>query len=90
MEAYVYVFLHRMVRDPDLADDLTQDVFVKAFRQLESHRPEHSFSSWIVKIANNHALSRRHPSSLRLHRSTTEGASRPSSASCARLQVESR
>jgi RNA polymerase sigma-70 factor (ECF subfamily) len=52
----VYEFLHRMVRDADLADDLTQDVFVKAFRQLESHRPEHSFSGWIIKIANNLAL----------------------------------
>jgi RNA polymerase sigma-70 factor (ECF subfamily) len=49
-------FLNRMVRDPDLADDLTQEVFVKAFRQLDSHRPEHSFSAWIIKIANNHAL----------------------------------
>jgi RNA polymerase sigma-70 factor (ECF subfamily) len=53
---YVCRFLNRMVRDPDLADDLTQDVFVKAYRQLESHRPEHSFSAWIIKIANNHAL----------------------------------
>jgi len=52
----VYVFLHRMVRDPDLADDLTQDVFVKAYRQLDRYRPEGSFSSWLIKIANNHAL----------------------------------
>jgi len=52
----VYVFLHRMVRDPDLADDLTQDVFVKAYRQLEGYRPAGSFSSWLIKIANNHAL----------------------------------
>jgi len=49
-------FLNRMVRDPDLADDLTQEVFVKAFRQLDQYRSEGSFSSWIIKIANNHAL----------------------------------
>jgi RNA polymerase sigma-70 factor (ECF subfamily) len=53
---YVCGFLSRMVRDPDLADDLTQEVFVKAFRQLESHNPKHSFSAWIIKIANNLAL----------------------------------
>ena len=52
----ILVFLHQMVRDPYLADDLTQDVFVKAFRQLERYRPEGSFSSWLVKIANHHAL----------------------------------
>jgi RNA polymerase sigma-70 factor (ECF subfamily) len=52
----IYVFLHRMVRDADLADDLTQDVFVKAFRQLERYRPEGNFSSWLIKIANHDAL----------------------------------
>jgi len=52
----IYKFVHRMVRDYDLADDLTQEVFVKAFSKLESHRPEHSFSSWILKIASNHVV----------------------------------
>jgi RNA polymerase sigma factor (sigma-70 family) len=52
----VHTFINRLVRDPDLADDLTQEAFVKAFSQLESHRPEHSFSSWILRIANNHAV----------------------------------
>jgi RNA polymerase sigma-70 factor (ECF subfamily) len=52
----VHAFIQRLVRDRDLADDLTQDVFVKAFGELESHRPEHKFSSWILKIANNQAV----------------------------------
>jgi RNA polymerase sigma-70 factor (ECF subfamily) len=52
----VHVFLHRMVRDPDLADDLTQEVFVKAYRRLDQYRADGSFLSWIIKIANNHAL----------------------------------
>jgi RNA polymerase sigma-70 factor (ECF subfamily) len=52
----VYGLILRLVHDHDLAEDMTQDVFVKAFRELESHRPEDSFSSWILKIANNQAL----------------------------------
>jgi len=52
----VHAFIQRLVRDHDLADDLTQDAFVKAFSELESHRPEHQFSSWILRIANNHAV----------------------------------
>ena len=52
----VHAFIQRLVRDHDLADDLTQETFVKAFGELESHRPEHKFSSWILKIANNHAV----------------------------------
>jgi RNA polymerase sigma-70 factor (ECF subfamily) len=52
----VHAFIHRLVRDRDLADDLTQDVFVKAFSELESHRPDHKFASWILRIANNEAV----------------------------------
>jgi RNA polymerase sigma-70 factor (ECF subfamily) len=52
----VYALIHRLVRDHDLAEDLTQDTFVKAFGALERHRPESKFSSWILKIANNRAV----------------------------------
>ena len=52
----IYGLIVRLVHDHDLAEDMTQDVFVKAFRELESHRLEDSFSSWILRIANNHAL----------------------------------
>lgn len=52
----VYALIHRLVRDHDLAEDLTQDTFVKAFDALEHHRPESRFSSWILKIANNRAV----------------------------------
>jgi len=52
----VHALILRLVHDHDLAEDLTQDVFVKAFSELESYRPESKFSSWILKIANIHAL----------------------------------
>jgi len=52
----VYGLIVRLLHDHDLAEDMTQDVFVKAFREIETHRLEGSFSSWILRIANNHAL----------------------------------
>jgi RNA polymerase sigma-70 factor (ECF subfamily) len=42
-----------MVRDPALAEDLAQEVFLKAFRSLDSFDPERKFSSWLFKIAHN-------------------------------------
>jgi RNA polymerase sigma-70 factor (ECF subfamily) len=52
----VYGLIVHLLHDPDLADDMTQDVFVKAYRELDSLRAEDSFSRWILRIANNHAL----------------------------------
>ncbi|MFQ5527993.1 MAG: sigma-70 family RNA polymerase sigma factor [Thermoanaerobaculia bacterium] len=43
----------RMVRDPALAEDLTQESFVKAFRALESFDTSRKFSSWLFTIAHN-------------------------------------
>ncbi len=54
--ATVHAFIHRLVRDHDLADDLTQDAFVKAFSELHGQGSDCKFSSWVLKIANNRAL----------------------------------
>ena len=43
----------RMVRDPQQAEDLVQEVFVKAFRALSSYDHQRKFSSWLFKIAHN-------------------------------------
>ncbi len=48
--------LCRMVRDPALAEDLAQEVFVKAFRALDSFDRSRKFSSWLFKIAHNTAI----------------------------------
>ncbi len=49
----VYNLIVRMVRDPALAEDLAQDVFVKAYTRLSTYDPRHRFSSWIFTIAHN-------------------------------------
>jgi len=38
------------------ADDLTQEAFIQAFRQLSSYRAKARFSSWLYRIAINQCL----------------------------------
>ena len=52
----VFSLVYRMVRDRELAEDLAQDTFIKVLNAIDSYRPEHKFSSWIFKIANNAAI----------------------------------
>lgn len=40
----------------ELAEDLTQDVFLRVFRARKSYQPNAKFSTWLFAIANNVAL----------------------------------
>jgi len=59
----VYRVLLGLVRDPDLADGLTQDCFVRAYEKRASFRGEASIGTWLISIAINlardHARNRR-------------------------------
>ena len=52
----VLSLIRRLVRDPELAEDLAQESFVRAFQNLSSFQPERSFSSWLFKIAHNRSI----------------------------------
>jgi len=52
----VFSLIYRMVSDRELAEDLAQEAFVKAFNHLDTYNPKYRFSSWLFKIANNHAI----------------------------------
>lgn len=41
------------------ADDLTQEVFIRAWEKLGSFRGEAAFGTWLHRLAVNHILSRR-------------------------------
>jgi RNA polymerase sigma-70 factor (ECF subfamily) len=51
----VYRFLLYRTRSKHLAEDLTQDVFVRALRRMETFRPlpEGTFVGWLMTIARN-------------------------------------
>jgi RNA polymerase sigma-70 factor, ECF subfamily len=46
----------RMIGDPTQAEDLAQDTFVKAFRNLKSFDATRRLSSWLFRIAHNTTL----------------------------------
>jgi RNA polymerase sigma-70 factor (ECF subfamily) len=52
-ERPIYALIQRMVHEPQTAEDLAQEVFVKAYRHLASYDPRRKFASWLFKIAHN-------------------------------------
>jgi RNA polymerase sigma-70 factor (ECF subfamily) len=55
-ERPVFSLVYRMVRDRNLAEDLAQESFIRAFGAIDSYNPSYKFSNWIFKIANNHTI----------------------------------
>jgi RNA polymerase sigma-70 factor (ECF subfamily) len=49
----VISFVFDMVNDRALAEDLTQETFVRAYRHLAALREEEKFSTWLFSIAKN-------------------------------------
>ncbi len=47
-----------MAHDPELAEDLTQETYARAFAQLDSLRDRQAGLAWLYRIATNTALDR--------------------------------
>jgi RNA polymerase sigma-70 factor (ECF subfamily) len=45
--------IYSMVLDGSIADDLTQEVFLRAFRGLASFNGQSQFSTWLYRVAMN-------------------------------------
>ena len=52
----IYHFVHGMVRDPHLAQDVTQEVFEKVLLKNDLYRPGTNFRAWLFEVARNQAL----------------------------------
>lgn len=52
----IYALTYRMTGSVTDAEDLTQDVFVRAHQELPGFRAEAKFSSWLYRIAVNQCL----------------------------------
>ncbi len=70
----VFARIRRIVRQPDDAEDLAQEVFLQAFRRLGQLRDGSRFSHWLLKIADNAAVKwcRRRMVQVRFERLLTE------------------
>ena len=72
----VLSLIQRMLGDPFEAEDLAQEVFIKAFRHLERFDRRRKLSSWLFKIAHNTTidrLRRNRPEIVPLEASTGDG-----------------
>jgi len=56
-ERPIYNFIVRMIGDRNEAMDLSQDCFMKAYRELRTLKDRDRFSSWLYRIAHNACLS---------------------------------
>jgi RNA polymerase sigma-70 factor (ECF subfamily) len=54
----IYAVALRMVGD-DHAEDLTQEVFIRAWQKLGTFKGQSQFGTWLHRLAVNHILSRR-------------------------------
>lgn len=55
---FIFKFLYGMVGEHDLAEDLTQETFMRAYRSLNTLRGESKLSTWLCGIAKNVALNK--------------------------------
>lgn len=89
-ERPVFSLVYRMVRDRGVAEDLSQEAFVRAFNAIDSYDATYKFSSWLFKIANNHTidwLRKRKLDTVSIHGSPS--ASSPDEVSRTSITLES-
>ncbi len=55
----VYTLALRLTRDPDLAADVAQEAFIRAWRALPRFRGESAFGTWLHRIVVNTAWTQR-------------------------------
>ncbi len=69
-------FLSQLVGDIELARELSQEAFVRAWSALERFNPKYRFSTWLFRIAHNlgiDQLRRRRLLTTPLYRTDSEG-----------------
>jgi RNA polymerase sigma-70 factor (ECF subfamily) len=49
-------FLYRMVQERAIAEELSQEVFLRVYRSRESYEPTARFTTWLFRIATHLAL----------------------------------
>lgn len=72
----VYRFAYQVVSRRDDAEDIVQDVFVKAYQNLHRYRDEAKFTTWLLRITTNLSTDRIRMSQRRhaLEQQEAEGA----------------
>lgn len=69
----VYALTLRMLGNPTLAEDLTQEVFVNLFNKIGSFRGDSAFTTWLHRMTVNQVLMYFRKASTRQEQTTDEG-----------------
>lgn len=62
----MYATVLRMTKNPETAQDLLQEAFIKVYEQLKKYDQKGSFKSWIYKVAINHCLDQLRKKQIRI------------------------
>jgi RNA polymerase sigma-70 factor (ECF subfamily) len=62
----IYRYILRLVHQPDEAEDLTQETFLRVDRELSSLRDQNALTSWLYRIATHICYDRFRQASYRL------------------------
>lgn len=71
----LFGLVYSMVRNQEQAEDLTQEIFVKAYFALRSFAGDSAFYTWLFRIGSNHCLDhlrKRRPQEISLDDTTDE------------------
>ena len=65
-------FALRFVGDRERAEELTQDIFVKLYRNAKSYKPAAKFKTFLFRVATNHCLNEVRRGEYRVEHTSTE------------------
>jgi len=66
-QGYVFTLTLRMIKSREDAEEVAQDVFVKAYRSLADFRGESKFSTWLYTITNTTCITFLRKKKLDIH-----------------------
>lgn len=49
----VFAYAYRLTYNKNDAEDIAQETFLRAFRNIASYKPDGSFKSWLLRVATN-------------------------------------
>lgn len=87
MQARVYRVLLGLLRDPEAAESLTQDCFLRVYQGRSTYRGQASLSTWVIQIAINLARDHRRNRKAQFWRGLFAGGEKYEAAAAAAKDV---
>lgn len=73
----MFLVAHRYVKDRFLAEDVMQDAFIKAFKNIDKYKNEVAFGAWLKRIVINQSIDQLKKNKLELVSINEEVISKP-------------